>query len=165
MHPGPGEIWTEKRRSDLHRCYHSRALDKQQAKQVEQHPHWTICDVAVATGKRTSEVADLLEEVPRAPDHDLVMDLLIGLALDLLDADESHAETVAQWLYHMALAGNIHDDVLLNVGWWAWDSLALADARIVGTRADVINAMRDTLATAAERAKAKGHNWRFQPLT
>lgn len=126
----------------------------------EDHPHGSVCDVAVAVDKRTSEVADMLEEVPGTPDHDLVMDLLVQLVQQRFQ-DDARAESIARWLYSMALAGNIHDEELLKVAWWAWDSLALADARIIGTRADVINAMRKSLAIAAERAKGRGHQWQF----
>jgi hypothetical protein len=52
---------------------------------AEQHPHGTICEVALAGNKRSSEVADLLDAIPGAPVHDVVMDLLIQLIHYKLD--------------------------------------------------------------------------------
>src|SRR5689334_12185459 len=79
----------------------------------EQHPHWSVCDVALASRKRTSEVADMLEEVPGTADHGAVMDLLIQLIYRSLDAGE--AERLARELYQMAIAGDINDDDLQKV--------------------------------------------------
>ena len=132
---------------------------------TEQHPHWTICDVALSVAKHRGEVADVLEEMPGLPNHAAVMDLLFQLVQRKLQADASRAESIARWLYQMALADNIHDDDLLKVAWSAWDSLALVDARITGNRADVINGMRNALATATERAKARGRQMAGRGVT
>ncbi len=103
-----------------------------------------------------SAVADLLEQLPGKPDHAVVMDLLIQLVQAKLQTGERGAESIARWLYQMALADNIKDASLRNVALAAGDALALVDAGSIGSRAEVINAMRQALMKAANAAQHRG---------
>jgi hypothetical protein len=126
---------------------------------MEQHPHGTICEVALAGNKRSSEVADLLDAIPGAPVHDVVMDLLIQLIHHKLEADVFQADSAARRLYYMAINDNITDPDLKSVARRSWDALHLADAGIIGNRKEVVSDLRNALSAADERAKARGHQW------
>src|SRR4051812_41790354 len=68
---------------------------------TEQQPHSTICDVALAVGKRTGEVIDLLAKIPGVPDHNVILDLLIQLVQHRLAFAPPNADSIAKRLYYM----------------------------------------------------------------
>jgi hypothetical protein len=67
--------------------------------------------------------------------------------------DPSRAYQIALALYQMALADEIEDPRLKEIGWWSWDALDLAEAgHIQKTREQVIDQMSAALHGAATEA-------------
>lgn len=118
---------------------------------AEEHPHWTICELATMGKSYEPDVIRALREVPGEVDEawvrqDVVRTLARGLA-----EDRSRADKIAEALYHLAMAERLPEEELRPVAWWAWDALSLADGGIGHeTRDQVINKMLDALHAATQ---------------
>jgi hypothetical protein len=112
-----------------------------------------LCDVSLARELYPQDVAGLLRQSPGSPDRTDVNGLVLMLVKDKLDGDPSQADRVAWTLYRMALADQIEDADLEQIGWWAWDGLAEADAGYIEeSRDEVLQLMAAALDCAAAKA-------------
>ncbi len=117
----------------------------------EDHPHWTVCEVAMSGRKYEPDVVAALREVPGSVDEGEVRRGVVRILADGLERDRRRADQIARSLYQLALSDEVDGDGLRSIAWWAWDGLDLADARIVQqTREQVIDEMIAALREAAD---------------
>jgi hypothetical protein len=117
----------------------------------EEHPHYSICDVALCARKYEPDVVAALREVPGAFDEYEVRRRVVQLLADGLERNRDCANLIARSLYELAMANNIDGDRLRSIAWWAWDGLDLADAGLLHqTRDEVIDELIAALREAAD---------------
>lgn len=117
---------------------------------LEDHPHWSVCELATMGASYEPDVARALREVPGVVDATRVRDELVRRLARALVEDRSRADRIASALYQLALANELPDEGLRAVAWWAWDALDLADQGLVQeTRDQVVDAMLAALNAAA----------------
>jgi hypothetical protein len=114
--------------------------------EVEDHPHASVCEVAMASRKYPPDVVALLRETEGDFDEAVVRKRVLRLIDQGLREDASRADHLARALYELAAADQIEDNELRRIAWWAWDALDLADSRaIVETRDEVVDKMQRAL--------------------
>jgi len=94
----------------------------------ENHPDWSICEIAMSARKSEPDVVASLREVPGRFEEREVWRRLIRVLADGLEHDRRRADQIASSLYRLALADELPDERLRKLAWWAWDGLDLADA-------------------------------------
>ncbi|AUX40059.1 uncharacterized protein SOCE26_014550 [Sorangium cellulosum] len=120
------------------------------------HPHWSFCELALCSRKYPPDLAAHLREVPGVPDVTLARLMVLDMLRDSLTEHPERADPIARSLYWLAIAGDLDHPELLELAWWAWDALDLADAgAIAQTREDVVKQMRSTLAEATSMRTAQ----------
>lgn len=120
----------------------------------QEHPHWSICELATMGASYEPDVVHALREVPGTADGVWVRSELVRRLAQGLAEDASRADRIASALYQLALAGQLPEGPLLSLAWWAWDALDLADQRMVEeTREDVIAKMVVALNEAASLSR------------
>jgi hypothetical protein len=123
----------------------------------EEHPHGSICEVAVSARKYEPDVVAALREVPGEVDEGEVKRRLVRVLSDGLERDRARADQIARSLYQLALANQVDSERLRNTAAWAWDGLDLADAGMIEqTREQVIDEMIAALREAAEHETPGG---------
>jgi len=119
---------------------------------AEEHPHWSICELATAGARHERDVVQALREVPGTVDERWVRNELVRRLARGLAEDRTRADRIASALYESALANELPEGDLLSLAWWALDELHLADARIVEeTREQVIDELLVALNEAASK--------------
>jgi hypothetical protein len=117
----------------------------------EDHPDSSICEVAMAGRKYPQDLVSLLREVPGRFDETEVRGKVLRILAEGLQQDRRRADQVAHCLYQLALAGDVDDQRLHRIAWWAWDGLDLADAGLIQqTREQVIDELVAALHEAAQ---------------
>lgn len=117
----------------------------------EEHPHVSICEVALCARKYEPDVVAALREVPGAFDEHEVRRRVVDLLAEGLERNRDRANLIARSLYELAMADNIDGDRLRSIAWWAWDGLDLADAGLLHqTRDEVIDELIAALREAAD---------------
>lgn len=107
------------------------------------HPHWSICELALCSGKYPPDLAEFLTEVPGSLDATQARTLVIRMLAASLNAHPDRANQIAHSLYDLASRGDLDDSPIHEVARWAWDALDLADAGLIAeTRADVLVKMQ-----------------------
>lgn len=82
---------------------------------MEDHPHWSVCELATLGASYEPDVARALREVPGIVDETRVRDGLVRrLARSLLE-DRTRADRIASALYQLALANELPDENLRAV--------------------------------------------------
>lgn len=120
---------------------------------AEEHPHWSLCEIATMGKSYEPDVARALREVPGELDEAWVRQEVIRQLARGLAEDRSRADKIASALYNLAMAEELPDEELRSIAWWAWDALSLADDGIVEeTRDQVVDKMLDALRTAVSAA-------------
>jgi len=116
----------------------------------EDHPHWSICELATCGREYPPDVANRLRKVPGVPDIAASKVLVLQMLRDSLTRDPRCASQIAHCLFDLATADEIADPELKGLAWWAWDALDLADAGMIQeTRADVVDRMLSALSSVA----------------
>jgi hypothetical protein len=130
----------------------------------EDPPPAALCDVSVSQERYPQDVAGLLRQLPGVPDKRTAGRLLLTLIDAKLAKDPSRGYQIALALYRMALADEIEDPRVKEIGWWAWDALDLADAgHIQETREHIIEQMSAALHQAAAEADVTWSIWAVSP--
>ncbi len=121
---------------------------------AEEHPHWSVCELAMMGASYDPDVVHGLREVPGVADEVWVRDELVRRLAQGLAEDHTRAERIASALYQLALANKLPEGALLSLAWWAWDALDLADQRMVQeTRDEVVAKMLAGLNDAALKSQ------------
>lgn len=108
-----------------------------------EHPHWSICELALCSGKYPPDLKEFLDEVPGSLDALHSRAMVITMLSDSLCAHPDRANQIAHSLYQLASGGALDDSPLRAIAWWAWDALDLADAGLIAeTRADIVLKMQ-----------------------
>jgi hypothetical protein len=108
-----------------------------------EHPHWSICELAMCSGKYPPDLKEFLTEVPGSLDALRARAIVIRMLSDSLSEHPDRADQIAQSLYHLASGGDLDDSPLHTIAWWAWDALDLADAGLIAeTRTDILLKMQ-----------------------
>jgi hypothetical protein len=119
----------------------------------EDPPPAALCDVSLSYDRYPQDVAGLLRQLPGAPDKQRVCRLVVTLIDAKMRSDPSSAYRIAWSLYQMALADEIEDPRLKEIGWWAWVALDPAEAGLIqASRAQVIDKISAALREAAREA-------------
>jgi len=103
----------------------------------EEHPHWSLCEVASMVGGLEPDVAHALREIPGAVDSARVQQGLLRNLAQSLASDRSRAESIAWTIYQLAIDGLL-DGEIGEVALWASDGLELAWEGIIATPRDQI---------------------------
>ncbi len=120
--------------------------------EAEEHPHWSVCELATMGARDEREVASALREVLGVVDERWVRDELPRRLARALAEDPWRADRIAQRLYMLAMEGALPEGELRSLALWSWDALDLAEQRITQeTREDVIAAMVAALHDALPR--------------
>ena len=125
----------------------------------EPAPHPTIIEVALAGRQPPADVAALLREVPGDADPIRVRRRLLARMLQALDRDPTQGERIAQWLYQLAVHGELPEEAF---GWQAHgldDTFEAARTGVYGSHAAAVTELREYLhrhsvLTAAEPGAA-----------
>jgi hypothetical protein len=108
-----------------------------------EHPHWSICELAICSGKYPPDLKEFLTEVPGSLDPLRARAIVIRMLSDSLREYPDRANQIAQSLYHLASDGDLDDSPLHAIAWWAWDALDLADDGLIAeTRTDILLKMQ-----------------------
>jgi hypothetical protein len=127
-------------------------------------PHWSLCEAATSRRKHPLDLASELRQVPGPSDPASVRSLLTQLIARKLRADASRAHQLASALFQMALDEEISDPELLELAWWAWDALDIADTGAISqTRSEIVERMLTVLERAAKDAARCGPRWGPMP--
>lgn len=121
---------------------------------AEEHPHWSLCELATMSASYEPDVVHALREVPGVVDEAWVRGELVHRLAEGLAEDHTRADRIASALYQLAVANALPEGELLSLAWWAWDALDLADQRIVeDTRDQVVAKMIVALNDAASKSR------------
>lgn len=122
--------------------------------ETEEHPHWSVCELATMGSRYEPDVVHALRDVPGVVDKAWVRDELVRRLAQGLAEDRTRADRIASALYQLALKNELPQGDLLSLAWWAWDGLDLADQRLVEeTRDQVIDKMLVALKDAASKSR------------
>jgi len=123
----------------------------------EEHPHWSLCEIAIAGRKYPQDVAALLREIPGTFSASDVRRRVLSMMAPRLERDPRRADGIASALYQLALADEIEDGELKALAWWAWDRLDLADSgTIAETREQIVQRMIRELSRCIARTVDAG---------
>jgi hypothetical protein len=121
---------------------------------TEEHPHWSVCDLATMGASYDPEVVHALREVPGLVDQEWVRDELVRRLAQGLAEHHTRADRIASALYQLALANKLPEGELRSLAWWAWDALDLAEQRTIEeTRDQVVAEMIAALSNAASKSQ------------
>ena len=129
---------------------------------AEEHPHFSVCELATMEASFEPDVVHALREVPGVVDEtwvraEFVRRLAQGFAQGFAQAlaeDHRRADRIAEALNQLALADELPEGELLSLAWWASDALDLADqGDIEETRDQVIAKMLVWLNDAAAKSR------------
>lgn len=116
----------------------------------QEHPHWSICELATMGSSCEPDVVHTLRDVPGTADEVWVRSNLVRRLAQELAEDASSVDRVASALYRLALAEQLPRGELLSLAWWAQDELDLVDQRMVeGSRENIVAEMAQALNEAA----------------
>jgi hypothetical protein len=123
----------------------------------EDHPHWTLCELATCRREYPPDVAHRLREIPGVADLAASRVLVLQMLSESLKRDPRCATQVAHTLSMLADADEIADFELNVLAGWAWDALDRADAGISReTRADIVDKMHKALEAVASSGVTPG---------
>ncbi len=116
----------------------------------QEHPHWSICELATMGSSYEPDVVRALREVPGTADGVWVRSELLRRLEEELTEDASRADRIASALYRLALAYELPEESLHSLAWWAWHALDLADQRMIEeTSEEIVAIMVQILREAA----------------
>lgn len=120
----------------------------------EEHPHWSICELATMDTRDWADLVRALREVPGTADKRAMQVELVRRLARALAEDHGRADRIAVSLYRLALAGHLPEGEVQSLASWAWDAMHLADQGIADeTYEQVVARMLATLLPFAEGAR------------